>query len=222
MSTVCGPVVEYARKNPGPRWSVRSTGGTRALDPALITGLPPAGSMVWVGPPLLERAPRPRAAPIRLFPLVPDRVNPAVLPIALKLALTVVPLAPTPMSGEVPLVLFETIELASVTVLAVVLRRATPPPPVPLAVLPTIVVFSSLSDPPALVLMPMPPPVVAAVFPVMVLFWTTRPPVAVPLVQKIPPPAVVLEAFPEIVLLRITNALGVNPTGGAELGLVKK
>src|SRR5687768_8224704 len=78
------------RSNPAPRGSVVRPAGIRALLPASISG-PAPGTMVWVGPPLFWRGPRFRDASedVTLFPLVPDRVLPAVLSMALKLTLTV-------------------------------------------------------------------------------------------------------------------------------------
>src|SRR5262245_27174842 len=106
--SVAGP---KARTKPNPRWSnwVPADGG-----PALIRGLPGWGSLVGVGPPLSWSRPSKGAWPTTL--LVPVRVNPVVLWMALKVALT----DPSErMSGAAALVLPAT----------TLLDRTTDPPP---------------------------------------------------------------------------------------------
>ena len=92
-----------------------------------MSGLPGSGAMVWVGPPLSARGPSFRSVPgAMLFPLVPDGVNPVSLPMALKLTLTVVPVAAVRMSGPLALVFPATMELATVTVPALVVVSGDP------------------------------------------------------------------------------------------------
>src|SRR5262245_26452450 len=248
MSTV----VSKIRSKVPARWSVGTPAGTRALDPALMSGLPAAGAIVWVDPPLVARAPSWRLFPnARLLPLVPDRVNPVLLPTALKFTLTVLPVAPVRMSGPLALVFPETIEFSTVTTPpAVVVVRAMPPPPwpaaFPLAVFPTMVLpgprvvpvppVTATAPPDTVAVLPetvvlrrvtdpelreIAPPVVAAVFPEMVLFCTRSVPAAAKLCRAMPPPATA-DVLLAIVLLRITRVLGVNPAGGEALGVPKK
>src|SRR5262245_53705087 len=115
--------------------------GISALLPALISGLPAAGSIVCVGPPLLVSAPSIKFAPnARLLPLLPESAKPVALPMALKLTF-IAGLPVARISGALALVLPEMMELATVMVAGVL--RPMPPPPVPaaapLAVLPLIV-----------------------------------------------------------------------------------
>src|SRR3954470_21281914 len=107
--------------------------------------------MVCVGPPLLASAFRCRLAPKETL-LAPVRTNPVALPTALKLTLQVVAELARKISGPLALVLPETTELETIiALLATVLKRASPPPPVPPAVpdavLPKTVLFSTKSAP---------------------------------------------------------------------------
>src|SRR5262249_35427892 len=117
-------------------------------------------------------------------------------------------------SGPLVLVLPETTELTAVIEPAVVLVRASPPPPVlaaePLALFPVIVLFCASIDP-----LPeattTPPPELAAELPVSVQFWSSR--VRVRRGGSLAPPArrgVLLWG----VLLGIPRVRGVNPAGG--------
>src|SRR5947207_3804353 len=183
--------------------------------------------MVLVGPPLSPSDPSSRFAPtVRLLPLLPERVNPVVLPTALKFTLTVAVLW---MSGPLVLVLPDTTELATVTVPVAVFSTAIPPPPdpdiVPAAVFPVIVLLVTTIDPDPLVsaIAPPPRPVVVvppfAAFPVRVLFWTSRVPVK--LRRTMPPPAAAVVLL-LIALLRTSAVPAVNPAGGAVLTVPKK
>src|SRR5262245_54876102 len=125
-------VVLNVRTRPGPRWPVLRAGAIRAVDPTSNSALPEAVRRLRVDAPLKARVvanlastPKPR-----LFPLVPERVTPVLLPTALKLTLTVAVAEPR-MSGPFALVFAVTAELATLIVPALVEIRAIPPPPVP-------------------------------------------------------------------------------------------
>src|SRR5262245_6375869 len=198
--------------------------GTRPILPALMRGLPAAGAMVCVGPPLLASAPSCGSTPnARLLPLVPDRVNPVLLPMALKFAFTVVPVTDR-MSGPLALMFPETTELTTVIEPGVVLIRATPPPPVlaaeALDVLLTTVLPCTTMEPLPVVTTAAPPDR-AAVFPVSVLFWSSKVPAKDGIATAPPFAAELLFAR---VLLRMTTVPGVNPApaGGELLAVPKK
>src|SRR5262245_15103082 len=181
--------VSKVRTKPKPRWSLARLIGPSPADAAWISGLPAAGIMVSVGPPLLARAPSCRLVPgAMLLPLPVVRVNPVALPTALKLTLIDPGLR---MSGPFVFVFPETTLLVIVTTLFAVVMvpgpvvRVMPPPPWPAVVL-------------------------LAVLPETVQFWTRRLPVNE--VTRMPPPELTAVLL-AMVLLRTTSVFGVNPAG---------
>ena len=111
------------RGKPGPRWSVARgspvLGSTaRALLPALMAGLPASRAMVWVGPPLSARVPRPGLATPTWLPLVP-LARPPEPPVPIRLYALAEDTEPAMSSAgaplPVPLVFRATMVLSRVT-----------------------------------------------------------------------------------------------------------